>query len=748
MADKDFRVKLGLHVGANAYIEGNITSVDLVQMNVASPATVGGTGQLAWNIDENTLDLGMNANTTLQIGQEQYFYVKNQTGSLIPNRTAVMAAGTVGMSGRIKVAPALANNSVPSKYIIGITTEDIPDGGDGFVTTFGKIRKVDTSMFVNGDILYADPAVPGGLSNTVPIAPNNIVTLAIVVNSDNTNGELFVRPTYGSSLFEDESTYLRNIQDGQAIVYVSANARFENKNVAAASSNSFATISVSGQSNVVADSSSDILTIAAGSGISITTDATTDTITITNTGGGGAGLIAGDYVVRATKQGGSQTINNGADTVVTFADDFDPQGWFASDKFQPTVAGYYTLYAQVWWDAGSITNNQNNIQFRKNGTTQLAIVQDQIVTGAGYAQTISTITYFNGTTDYVEVTAYTGNTTSQNINSSGNGTFFTAALYAYGDAANSWVNANDYTTLLSARSNDFNTLQTAYANDYATLLAARSNDYSTLLTAQANDYSTLLTAQANDYNTLLTARSNDYSTLISAQANDFNTLLTARSNDFSTLQAAYANDFALYSSIKTFNTFSVAGQSDVVADSFGDTVTLVAGSGITITTNPTTDTITFASTGGGGGSSNSFSAIAVSGQSTISAQTNTTLNISAGSNIILTTDASSNTLTISATGGGGGGGVTWLSSSSNYTVSSGQGVFANTQATSWTLTLPASPTTGDTIYIIDSGEYFDTNPLTVNRNGKTIMYRSEDLILDVKNISLFLVYTGADWRIG
>lgn len=102
MADKDFRVKLGLHVGANAYIEGNITSVDLVQMNVASPATVGGAGQLAWNINDNTLDLGMNANTTLQIGQEQYFYVKNQTGSLIPNRTAVMAAGTVGMSGRIK----------------------------------------------------------------------------------------------------------------------------------------------------------------------------------------------------------------------------------------------------------------------------------------------------------------------------------------------------------------------------------------------------------------------------------------------------------------------------------------------------------------------------------------------------------------------------------------------------------------------------------------------------------------------
>jgi hypothetical protein len=63
-------------------------------------------------------------------------------------------------------------------------------------------------------------------------------------------------------------------------------------------------------------------------------------------------------------------------------------------------------------------------------------------------------------------------------------------------AANTWVNANDYTTLLTARS-----------NDYATLLSAQSNDYTTLLSARSNDYSTLLTAQANDYNSYTTLNS-------------------------------------------------------------------------------------------------------------------------------------------------------------------------------------------------------------------------------------------------
>ncbi len=49
-----------------------------------------------------------------------------------------------------------------------------------------------------------------------------------------------------------------------------------------------------------------------------------------------------------------------------------------------------------------------------------------------------------------------------------------------------------------------------------------------------------------------------------------------------------------------FSTITVSGQSNVVADTTSDTLTLAAGSNITLTTNATTDTITIASTGGGG----------------------------------------------------------------------------------------------------------------------------------------------------
>ena len=102
----------------------------------------------------------------------------------------------------------------------------------------------------------------------------------------------------------------------------------------------------------------------------------------------------------------------------------------------------------------------------------------------------------------------------------------------------------------------------------------------------------------------------------------------------------------------SFSNFAVSGQSTVVADSENDTLTLVAGSNMQITTNASGDSITFASTGGGGGSQNVFSTIAVSGQNNVVADSTTdTLTLVAGSNMTITTNDSSDTITFASTGG-------------------------------------------------------------------------------------------------
>jgi len=99
-----------------------------------------------------------------------------------------------------------------------------------------------------------------------------------------------------------------------------------------------------------------------------------------------------------------------------------------------------------------------------------------------------------------------------------------------------------------------------------------------------------------------------------------------------------------------FETISVAGQSSVVAEQASDTLTLIAGTNVTLLTDASADSVTISSAGGGG---NAFETISVAGQSSVVAeQASDTLTLVAGTNVTLVTDASADSVTISAAGGG------------------------------------------------------------------------------------------------
>ena len=100
-----------------------------------------------------------------------------------------------------------------------------------------------------------------------------------------------------------------------------------------------------------------------------------------------------------------------------------------------------------------------------------------------------------------------------------------------------------------------------------------------------------------------------------------------------------------------FETIAVSGQSSIVADSISDTLTIAAGAGITLTTVAGTDTLTITNSQLG---ANAFGNIAVSGQTTVAADsTNDTLTLVGGAGIQITTAAGSDTVTIA----GGSGSV-------------------------------------------------------------------------------------------
>lgn len=88
------------------------------------------------------------------------------------------------------------------------------------------------------------------------------------------------------------------------------------------------------------------------------------------------------------------------------------------------------------------------------------------------------------------------------------------------------------------------------------------------------------------------------------------------------------------------------------------------------------------------------------------------------------------------------GGAAWQAvQTGNFNASGKEGYFVNTTSGAITATLPASPTLGDFISFIDYAATFDTNNLTIARNGKNIQGDATDLIVNQERAGLTLVFT-------
>jgi len=86
--------------------------------------------------------------------------------------------------------------------------------------------------------------------------------------------------------------------------------------------------------------------------------------------------------------------------------------------------------------------------------------------------------------------------------------------------------------------------------------------------------------------------------------------------------------------------------------------------------------------------------------------------------------------------------TTWEVKTSNFNAVASGRYLVNTSGGAVTVTLPASPSTGDEISFIDQGYDFNTNALTVNRNTKNIANDSSDLVVNTQGAGFTLVYSG------
>ena len=94
-----------------------------------------------------------------------------------------------------------------------------------------------------------------------------------------------------------------------------------------------------------------------------------------------------------------------------------------------------------------------------------------------------------------------------------------------------------------------------------------------------------------------------------------------------------------------------------------------------------------------------------------------------------------------------GGGISYTTKTSAYTAADKDGILANTSAGAFTVTLPASPATGNQVIIADAADTWGSNNLTIARNGATIEGLAENLVCDINGASIQLIYTGTTWQV-
>jgi hypothetical protein len=213
-------------------ITGGISSPDFIQFDTAATVT-DATGKLYYNAEDQfqTLSFQMNGNQVQHIGEELYYRVK--LSSAATKGQVLMFTGTLGASGGLRAAPATGLQPEQAHYILGVAGETGSTNDWIFVTTFGEVKSINTTggaeSWAQGDVLYYNPSVTGGLTKNKPAVPNAICIVAAVVHVGSSNGVLFVRPTYGSVLGgTDGNVNFTSLASGNTLIYDAVAGVWEN----------------------------------------------------------------------------------------------------------------------------------------------------------------------------------------------------------------------------------------------------------------------------------------------------------------------------------------------------------------------------------------------------------------------------------------------------------------------------------------------------------------------------------------
>jgi len=207
---------------------------DYVQFNTSNSSIPTTAGTMSWNDTDGTADLKLKGgNVTLQIGQEEVMRVVNKTGASLAEADfravrirSVSEGGAQGQ--RLAVVLAQGDSDPHSATSIGLVTETIANNQEGFITTSGEVREINTTgaksyggseTWVDGDVLYLSPTHAGYLTKVKPQAPQHTIIIGWVVYAHAIHGKIYVKVDNGYELDELHNVKITDPQTLDVLIY-------------------------------------------------------------------------------------------------------------------------------------------------------------------------------------------------------------------------------------------------------------------------------------------------------------------------------------------------------------------------------------------------------------------------------------------------------------------------------------------------------------------------------------------------
>jgi hypothetical protein len=169
----------------------NLSGVNTVQLNTSPGTPSHSEGLFYWDSVNKTIAMYNDESAvTLQIGQEMWVRVKNNTAGVLGNGKVCYLSGIDGSD--LTAALAKADSASTSLSTLGLATHNIGIGSYGYITTSGLVRDINTDSWSPGDLLFLSATSAGDMQTTFPPSPAYQVRLGTVGIKNATTGNFLV----------------------------------------------------------------------------------------------------------------------------------------------------------------------------------------------------------------------------------------------------------------------------------------------------------------------------------------------------------------------------------------------------------------------------------------------------------------------------------------------------------------------------------------------------------------------------